>query len=344
MRTSHSLSEDFLHLPSEERKEVYDSLSSEIGLPPEILEKDVWICWALEVLFSDPAHLPMAFKGGTSLSKVYRAISRFSEDIDLTVAVPSADFSDGKLPTTRGKIDKLRAVLSGELADYLRGHVAPLLYTAVLAFPDAPVDVVLMEADGETIVLDYPSCYEKSGGYLRERVKLEFGARNILEPNERHDLVPFLRPFLRAETALPTATVDVLSAKRTFWEKATLAHDACGRDEWRGGIERLSRHWYDLGILADHAIGTEALADRSLLADVVRIKTVFFKNSTSDYAACLTGGIRILPGPGGLVDLERDYNAMTNAGMFSEDPPTFELLVERLARLENEINRQEPSE
>jgi len=333
------LSEDFLLLDVEERREVYGAVAVELGVPGEILEKDVWICWALEVLFGDPDRLPMAFKGGTSLSKVFGAINRFSEDIDLTVAVPSADFGEGRIPTSRNRLDKLRDTLLGELAEYLRDHVTPRLATAASAVPGFPDDAVVMSA-ADTIDLAYPSCFPKQKCYLTERVKLEFGARNILEPSDRHMLRPYIAASLDAEIRLPMATVDVLSPERTFWEKATLAHDECGRGAWYRGAERISRHWYDLAVLADHPIGVGAIGNTALLVDVVRVKTAFFRRRTSNYDDCLSGGLRILPDADGLAALRQDYDAMIEAGMFSTAPPPFDAVVERLVRLEQTINSQ----
>ena len=145
--------------------------------------------------------------------------------------------------------------------------------------------------------------------------------------------------MLPAEVILPTVFVDVLSAKRTFWEQATLAHDMCNREEWTGGAGRNSRHWSDLAQLADHPIGVEALNDRELLADVVRVKLVFYKRSTSRYEECLSRGLRLIPDAEGLAALEEDYRAMIEAAMFSEPPSTFEALIARIHKLEREINK-----
>ena len=130
----------------------------------------------------------------------------------------------------------------------------------------------------------------------------------------------------------------MLSAARTFWEKATLIHVECHRPSLRPSAERLSRHWYDLAQLADHKVGQQALQDTDLLRDVLRIKETFYRSSFSHYDQCTTGGLRLIPDEPLLEALRQDYQAMLAAQMFYGDTLPFETIVERLRRLEAEIN------
>jgi predicted nucleotidyltransferase component of viral defense system len=331
------LSEPFLLLGKEERVDAYLAASDLTGLPPKILEKDVWICWALNVLYGQTGHFPMAFKGGTSLSKVFDAIDRFSEDIDITVTLPVHD--PDKIPegsrSQRGRLTKKVAV---DLDAYLESTVVPLLVTALENYSADPGGCV-SKIDSETVVLDYPSCYSKEGGYLAERVKVEFGARNQVTPSESHSVIPYVRKVLTDAFSLPTAVVDVLAGERTFWEKATLAHDECNRaDLSRGSANRISRHWYDLSRLADHEIGVRALGDRELLKQVVTVKKAFYWRKTSDYEECLNGAMRLVPDAAGVSALGADYEAMIEAGMFRGEPPDFDSVIDRVRILETTIN------
>jgi len=331
------LPEQFLLLDDRERRDAYEAAAQHLGLPGEVIEKDVWICWVLGVLFGEPNRYPMVFKGGTSLSKVFGAISRFSEDIDLTIGVSPASFEGGEIPSSRNQRDKLRRKVEDDLEQHLDRSVEPMLTAALNQVADGEPHSI--ERDGADVVwVEYPSCYAGEVNYLRERIKLEYGARNRIEPNERHTIAPYLADLINADVTLPTAQVDVLSPKRTFWEKATLAHDMCNRGEWDVNAGRVSRHWYDLAALADHAIGVDALDDRQLLADVVKVKDAFYRRKTSDYGACLAGGMRLLPDDEGIHALTVDYEQMIEAGMFSTTPPQFGAVVERLELLENEIN------
>ena len=131
----------------------------------------------------------------------------------------------------------------------------------------------------------------------------------------------------------------VLSPLRTFWEKATLIHVECGKAPRAASPSRISRHWYDVTLLADHTIGSQALLRRDLLEDVVRHKKVFFKAPAANYDDCLSASLRLVPQQAELrAVLRADFKQMEEAGMFYVAPPSFEKILERLADLENEIN------
>ena len=146
--------DQFLLEETDERRAVYAVAAAGTGLPPKILEKDVWLCWTLDVLFSQDGRPQMAFKGGTSLSKVYGVIDRFSEDIDLTVAL-DPDANAG-LPASRSAAKKVREQLGAQLKSYLEEVVVPLVSSALVPYVDDPSEFVTM-LDDETVVLDYPS-------------------------------------------------------------------------------------------------------------------------------------------------------------------------------------------
>ena len=169
-------------------------------------------------------------------------------------------------------------------------------------------------------------------------VLIEFGGRNITEPNAEHNIEPDIAPYVTS-LAFPRSTVSVLSPARTFWEKATLIHVECWRNEFRASAERLSRHWYDLAMLADSDHGHAAIEDRGLLVDVVKHKKVFYNASYANYDDCLVGQIRLIPEVAVLAALNDDFQRMVSAGMFICDPPTFDTIVDRLRALEAAINQ-----
>lgn len=305
-----------------------------------MLEKDVWVCWVLQHLFAMPGRLPMAFKGGTSLSKVFNAIARFSEDVDITLDYrgldPSFDpFAEG---VSRNQLRKSSEALKDFVLAHVQGVVAPYFRGALVEQFGADAGKVEVSEDGEQLRVHYATALEPRGDYVGSSVLVEFGGRNITEPNEDHEIRPDIAGHL-AELDFPVAQVRVLSPARTFWEKATLMHVECHRDEFRANADRLSRHWYDLAMLADCEIGALALGDRDLLADVVKHKKVFYSAGYANYDACLTGQMRLLPATAVLAALHEDFRSMVDAGMFIGTPPSFDHIVERLRALEATINR-----
>lgn len=301
------------------------------------------MCWALAAVFEMPDRLPLAFKGGTSLSKVYRAIGRFSEDIDLTIDYTA--LSDGIDPLTQemsgNAVRKLSEQLRAAVGAHTREVIAP--YLARVGQEDLRTSLAIeVSGNGEGVRIRYPSAFGADPSYLRDRdsVLLEFGGRNTTLPNERHRVMPYAAAYTE-NLEFPVADVVVLSSHRSFWEKATLIHAECHRPEAssRGGAERISRHWYDLARLARQEISVAALENRDLLAHVIRLKGIFYRSGFSNYPACLEGKFRLIPDEALRAALERDFLAMVSEGMFFEPPGSFAAILEELRALEATLNR-----
>ena len=335
--------EAFLHLNAREQSQIYRALAPQMARSPVVLEKDVWVCWVLQALFTMPGRLPMAFKGGTSLSKVFGAIARFSEDVDITLDYRGLDGSFD--PFAEGVSKTRLKKFSDDLKSFVRDHafdvVAPHIQKILSAEFDSNAAAFRLELseNGEQMRLHYPSVLETPGDYVGNSVLIEFGGRNITEPNAEHIVEPDITPHVTS-LAFPRSTVSVLSPARTFWEKATLMHVECQRNEFRASAERLSRHWYDLAMLAEHDHGQVAIEDRALLADVVKHKKVFYNATYANYDACLTGQLRLIPEDAVLAALRDDFQRMIGAGMFIGEPPTFDAIVDRLRALEAAINER----
>lgn len=305
-----------------------------------VLEKDVWVCWVLQALFTMPGRLPMAFKGGTSLSKVYRAIDRFSEDVDITIDFRSLDRSIDPFAKeiSKTQVKRFAENLKKLVRQHIREVVVPHLEVRLRGEVTSDRSrVEIVGDDDQSARLHYPSALESGYGYVSNSVLIEFGGRNVTEPSEEHEVKPEIADELR-DLAFPQAIVTVLSAKRTFWEKATLIHVACNQGYRPSRVDRYSRHWYDLDRLSRVELGKQALSDRDLLADVVRQKKAFFIERDANYDACLTRGLRLVPDPASAEALRKDYDAMIDAGMFLGDPPPFDEILKRLGELERRIN------
>ncbi len=339
MSDTHCVPDDFLQLPQEEQAGIIQGSAPDLGLVPTVLEKDVWVCWTLARLFEMPNHMPMAFKGGTSLSKAFNAIRRFSEDVDVTLDYRGSELEidpfTAKISKTRLK--RLNDGLKAYVGRYVCEAVSPHLQKTLadqFAGKDCRIEI---DDENEKLRLFYPSVLDGVPGYVGNSVLIEFGGRNIIEPNELHTIKPYLAQVV-PDINFPIADVIVLSPARTFWEKATLIHVACNRNKLRQDDDRMSRHWHDLAMLADHDIGRQALADRVLLADVVKHKKVFFHSSYANYDACLSGGMQLVPGEPMLAELRADFEKMRDAGMIYGVSPSFDDIINRLQRLETSIN------
>jgi hypothetical protein len=326
---------DFLGLSPQDQRDAYLVGSEELGRSATILEKDVWVCWALDALFTCPEMPAMAFKGGTSLSKIFDAISRFSEDIDVTMdhngLAPELDPYEPKSRKKRDQDDEtLRRLMCERSMDIMVPHLRNLMTEVGL-----DQDMLYAEKDGEVLTVRYPHRVDGRDEYYLEGVKIEFGGRNMIEPNETYIVAPYLAATF-SNFSSPAGEISVLSPTRTFWEKFTLAHAASNRENFPNA-ERNSRHWHDLAVLSIHQIGRDAVRNLDLLADVVRVKERFFRSGTSQYELCLRGESNLLPDEAGLALLRRDYEQMIAARML-DNPISFDEVVERVRSLEAEVN------
>ena len=330
---------EFLRLPIDEQADILSAGSVKTGRPVQVLLKDVWVCWALKELFETRRNVRMAFKGGTSLSKVFGAIHRFSEDVDLTLDYRDLCQGIGIDPFAEKTSNTKKRFFSEQLKDRVRKYVheelIPPVSAAFIELTDNKGSVEISD-DGEKVQLHYPVGSRGGGQYIGDWILLEFGGRNVTEPNGPHKITALMAdavPLLD----FPETEVMVLSPERTFWEKATLIHVACQRQQ-KVSVERISRHWYDLVMLYHLEIGKNAITDRTLLNDVVRHKKVFFDAGYANYDACLTKGFRLVPKDPLLADLRQDFRQMELSGMFEEPPPSFEEMMDFLTEMENRIN------
>lgn len=330
--------ESYFNISTNDQREILQYYSDKLSVRDTILEKDIWLCWVLDVIFNIPNRHPMAFKGGTSLSKVFGAINRFSEDVDITLDYSYFDISGSFSPDmSKTKAKLFSEKLKGAVKEYRNSVIVPALKSALKELPqDCHLNI---DDSGEKIWIDYPSVLsaDRSNQYVKEKVLIELGGRNVINPNETH----IVRPYIAVENELihfPEPNVVVLSPLRTFWEKATLIHVECHQGI-RPNAERLSRHWYDLVKLYEQNIGKLAIDNYDLLKDVVAHKSIFFNSSYANYDDCLNNKFILIPKANDLLELQKDYNEMQNAGMiYDSDIFTFEYVIDRMKKIEMKIN------
>ena len=272
-------------------------------------EKDIWVVWSLRHLFAGPFAEHLVFKGGTSLSKAYGAIRRFSEDVDLTydiraIASDLVGDADVPLPISKSQEKKWSKEIRSRLSNWVGSEIVPRLQQD-LASQGLTATV---RAEDDKVFIEYVPLAVGTG-YVAPAVMLEFGARSTGEPSEWRDVQCDAAAYLPT-VEFPMARPQVMRAERTFWEKATLIHVECHRPSLRPSAERLSRHWYDLARLADHEVGQQAMSDSELLRDVLRIKETFYRSGYSHYDRCLAAGLRLIPDEPLLAALAQDRKSV----------------------------------
>ena len=334
----------YLDLAPSDRREVLAVAADASGRPIHLLEKDIWVVWALSALFDSLLGASLVFKGGTSLSKAYDAIRRFSEDVDLTydvrqlipeLAGQGYEGETDALPSTTSQERKWSKAVRDRLPIWVADEAAPLVQAALEQVePGGNIRI-----EGTELFIRYAPVGSTSD-YVRPEVKLEFGARATGEPNELRDIGCDAAAHLGAVT-FPTARPRVMLVERTFWEKATAAHVFCRQGRLRG--ERFARHWYDLLRLDSAGYAEAALARRDIATAVADHKAMFFREKDAegawvDYQAAITGGLQLVPETDGLAVLAEDYGRMISDGLFLDEPEPFERVMDGLASLQERTN------
>lgn len=266
------MAENYLTLSRQDRFEALGVAATRSGRPVHLLEKDIWVVWALDALFSSEFGEHLVFKGGTSLSKAYKVIGRFSEDIDVTYDVreliPELVGEGAPIPRSNSQARKWRDAIDKKLAAWVKDKVLPIITQHAA---DTGVDVKV-SAEGDKIYIDYDPL-AKGKGYVAPRVTIEFGARSTGEPCEERPIVCDAAEYL-PDLEFPTATARAMLPKRTFWEKATAVHVYC-RGDTRDN--RYARHWHDLVRLDDAGHAQEAFDDDVVAKEVGEFKGKFFR-------------------------------------------------------------------
>ena len=336
-------------LTDRERADLFQESAARTGFPAELLEKDFWVCWTLRQIFSDPGLAPhLRFKGGTSLSKVFDAIQRFSEDIDLAVDWERLGHS-GNPPgseLSKNKLDKLQKQMVADCRAFIAGPLLKALqvrFEAVLG-PDRGTLRPGPE-QSDVLVFEYPQSLQNRGGYLKRSVILELGTHAAFKPAAQHTIEPIIAgqfPHIFVDSQCP---VHVIGAERTFWEKATILHGEAHRGpEQQDQPQGYSRHYYDLVLLARRTeIKKKALDDLELLRAVVDHKVHFYPRRWARYEEAVPATIRLLPNERWEAALRHDYRQMQVMMYPDSEPPSFDEIVAELAMLEAEIRRLQPS-
>jgi len=318
-------------LKSEDRAVIFQETGARKNLAPAIVEKDFWVCWVLGKIFaSDTLSKQLMFKGGTSLSKAYRLIERFSEDIDLILDWRSLTDEDPWAVRSKTKQSKFNQNIQARGQEYIATQILPILSIDLGEI----CKIHLSEKDPNIIQIIYPASFTES--YLRPDVQLEIGPLAIWSPNERHEITPYAAEIFPEHFLNPNCTVRVIKAERTFWEKITILHHEAHRPEGNSQPLRYSRHYYDLTQMANSEVKNTALSDLKLLESVVESKQQFYPRGWAKYELAKAGSMKLIPSEHVLTSLRKDYEQMKV--MIFGDQPDFDFMMSTLKDLESQIN------
>ena len=335
----------FLALSEQDRRLAFDNAAVGLQLSPVVLEKDFWVSWLLGLLFSQPEWAgQLVFKGGTSLSKVFGVIDRFSEDIDLSLqpAFVGADVAAFDALQSRIKRDAAMNQMQALCAEKVLQLVMPTLEAEITrALSAAPngawlrfaLDAV---AKSPVVFFAYPTTQASGFEYVRPEVKLEFGALTDQQPTDVHPVRPLVAQSYETLFADWQCHVVALALVRTFWEKATILHAEFHRPEDSLMPDRYARHYFDMVMLLLHPQGQQMLSDVAQCQRVVDWKSKVFSRAWARYDLAHPGTFKLVPPKSRQAALAQDYARMQP--MFMSKPPSFADLMMRLSSAEEQLN------
>lgn len=338
---------EFFNRTAEDQATIIREVAAQRGVSAVMVEKDFWVSWTLAVLF---AHLEfgeqLVFKGGTSLSKVFGVIERFSEDIDLSVSPDFVGIIEEWVEEaeSRNKRTERMKQLEAACIDKVRERFAPELERVAqesLGKPKNGTHWMEFQVDDDThspvVLFHYPSNEATGFEYLRRSVKMEFGSLTDQRPAGKHTIRPWVAEEFPELLGDFNCELVALELERSFWEKATILHAEYHRDAAKPIRDRFSRHYADTAAMATRAEISPVLSNHELRQHVADWKSRFFPSSWARYDLAKPGTFHLVPPESRRVELEKDYLAMQP--MFLREPPPFVTVLNILTDLESRINQ-----
>ncbi|MCZ8391584.1 nucleotidyl transferase AbiEii/AbiGii toxin family protein [Achromobacter xylosoxidans] len=334
----------------DERRGLFLTTATRLGTAIQHVEKDFWVCWALDALFNGlpPSGPRLLFKGGTSLSKSFGLISRFSEDIDITVfredigePAEAADLNALSGKQRRIRLERIRAACQRYIAEDMAVQLREIAVRVM------PADRFRLELDPDdpdqqTLLFWYPAVTAAPGDYVRSAVKIEAGAKSALDPHEAATVIPYVADDL-PDLDMAVHNVMTVKPERTFWDKIIILH---GLRQWhdrrgqlRQGGQRVSRHYYDIYRLLQYPDAAVWQADHSLARDCAQHARLFFGSADLGLDTAAHGTFTLVPPPPMRETLARDYAAM--GGMIFGSLPEIDDVLHALEVLEIRLNVSE---
>jgi len=309
---------NWLKLPIQKQQELFKQLNFKTGIQAQAIEKDAWVTLVLRLIFNSEISKHLIFKGGTSLSKAYKLIQRFSEDIDLAVNREYLGF-EGEL--TKGQIRKLRKrshdFVSTEMIDVLRKEFENYDIDNHL-FNIEVKNTKISDQDPEIIEIEYKSVFNELP-YIKQKVLIEIGARSLLEPAEDKEIKSIISEYYPNNSFDDKAfIVKTISPEKTFLEKLILLHEEFTKPDDKIRYHRMSRHLYDIGEIISTEYGINALKNSKLFDEIIAHRKIFTPIKTVDYSELKINKLNIIPPKDFLKKYEDDYIEMQENMIYGE--------------------------
>ena len=309
---------NWLTLPKEEQIQLFTQIGVRTNLPPQAVEKDAWVTLILRMIFTSELASHLIFKGGTSLSKAFNLIERFSEDIDLGIDRNYLGF-EGHL--SKGQIRKLRRVchtlVSNDLYQLLQKQLTEYGIDAKL-YEMVVENTQVSDQDPETIKVNYQSLFEDVS-YLPKRVLIEVSARSLIEPNQEVVIKSMIdEHYPETDFSEEDFTVNATSPQKTFLEKLILLHEEFQKPKEKIRHLRMSRHFYDIGQILNSDYGVKALKNTTLFDSIIAHRSILTPMKTTDYNGLTLKNINIIPPDELIESYKSDYKEMQESMIHGE--------------------------
>lgn len=324
-------------LEKDDRIVLFTQTAAKMKMHPSIIEKDFWVCFLLDHLFHDCKYKDMfVFKGGTSLSKSYHVIERFSEDIDLILDWRKiiSDESNPWEERTKTKQDTYNKQINKAAAEFYKEELVPVLNNELSLKLGAGEWVAVDSFDEMVVNFMYPKDFALE--YIVPVVRLEIGPLAEWLPSHKTVIEPFVAeqyPDVFEHKSTEVLTID---AERTFWEKITILHKMANFPEGKILPRRYARHLYDVYCLGNSEIKKSAFERKELLEKDVAFKQKFYYAKSAHYETATLKTVNLIPTKEIIQSLKNDYAAMAN--MFYGNAPEFDDILIFLSELEIEIH------
>lgn len=328
----------WINLTDEQKLQILEQVENSIGLPAFVVEKDWWVCAVLKAVFQSKYADSIIFKGGTSLSKAYNLIGRFSEDIDLIIDRHLLGFD--KLDS-KSQIKKLRKASGGFIINEFREELINQLDQLGIdrgLYEISYNDHVDDTSDPNTLEIYYQTIVPVSNTYIQQRVLLEMGARSLIEPCETKPIISLIdHSYQSLDFSQPSFDVQVVVPTRTFIEKVLLLHEEFSKPIDKIRTDRLTRHLYDLDKIMEAEYGEMAVVDDELFNTIVQHRKTVTPLRGMDYSNHVKGKLSILPPESIMEKWGSDYRTM-QGNMIIGESLNWEALLDRIKKIEGRFN------